>query len=45
MRSSSSGRRPPAGLREGRADIVTSQRAIAAAARADGIAIGGEAAG
>ncbi len=39
------GREPPAGLREGRADIVTSQRAVAAAARLDGVAIGGEAAG
>ena len=39
------GREPPAGLRAGRADIVTSQRAIAAAARSNGIAIGGEAAG
>ena len=39
------GRQPPAGLREGRADIVTSQSAIAAAARASGIEIGGEAAG
>ena len=38
------GRRPPAGLREGRADIVTAQRAIRAAADAAGIAIGGEAA-
>jgi predicted dehydrogenase len=38
------GRTPPAGLREGRADIVTSQRAIAAAARSDGVEIGGEAA-
>ena len=39
------GREPPASVAEGRADIVTSQRAIAAAARTDGIAIGGEAAG
>ena len=39
------GREPPAGLREGRADIVTSQRAVGAAARLDGVAIGGEAAG
>ncbi len=38
------GDRPLAGLADGRADIVTCQRAIAALARRDGIEIGGEAA-
>jgi predicted dehydrogenase len=38
------GERPLAGLAEGRADIVTCQRAIAALAAQRGIAIGGEAA-
>jgi predicted dehydrogenase len=37
-------RRPFAGLAEGRADIVTFQRAIAAMARQQGVPIGGEAA-
>jgi hypothetical protein len=36
---------PAAGAVEGRADIVTSQRAIAALARERGIGIGGEAGG
>jgi predicted dehydrogenase len=38
------GRRPLAGLAEGRADIVTCQRAIAALAARHGVEIGGEAA-
>jgi predicted dehydrogenase len=38
------GKRPLAGFADGRADIVTCQRAIAAVARRDGIEIGGEAA-
>ena len=38
------GRPPAAGAPEGRADIVTSQRAIAALAASRGVAIGGEAA-
>ncbi len=39
-----SGARPAAGAAEGRADIVTCQRAIAALARSNGVEIGGEAA-
>jgi hypothetical protein len=39
------GRPPAAGAAEGRADIVTCQRAIAALARSRGVEIGGEAAG
>ena len=39
------GRPPAAGAAEGRADIVTCQRAIAALAGARGVGIGGEAAG
>jgi predicted dehydrogenase len=38
------GRRPLSGLADGRADIVTCQRAIAAIAARQGVAIGGEAA-
>lgn len=39
------GQPPAAGLREGRADIVTCQRAIAAIAGSRGVMVGGEAAG
>jgi hypothetical protein len=39
-----SGVAPAAGATEGRADIVTCQRAIAALARGQGVEIGGEAA-
>ena len=39
------GQPPAAGAKEGRADIVTCQRAIAALARSRGVEIGGEAAG
>ncbi|HET9082863.1 MAG TPA: Gfo/Idh/MocA family oxidoreductase [Candidatus Limnocylindrales bacterium] len=39
-----SGARPAAGAAEGRADIVTCQRAVAALARSRGVEIGGEAA-
>ena len=38
------GTRPTAGAGEGRADIITCQRAIAALARSRGVEIGGEAA-
>lgn len=38
------GRQPAAGVREGRADIVTCQRAIAALAASSGVTLGGEAA-
>ena len=39
-----SGATPAAGAAEGRADIVTSQRTIAALAHSRGVEIGGEAA-